>query len=92
MALDAVQLYSMLIVPSQVADMMPYHRYVQAWEFLDLPSGWDEKGPVLATGYYQVSNTVMQLIMIIDDALARACHQGEFTWAMCTSISCSGCA
>jgi hypothetical protein len=32
---------------------------------------------VLATGYYHVSATVLQLVMMMDDALAHACHQGE---------------
>jgi hypothetical protein len=51
--------------------------HVQAWEVLDPPSGWDVSGPVLATGYYHVSATVLQLVMMMDDALAHACHQGE---------------
>lgn len=50
---------------------------LQAWEVLDPPSGWDVSGPVLATGYYHVSATVLQQVMMIDDALAHACHQGE---------------
>jgi hypothetical protein len=50
---------------------------LQAWEVLDPPSGWDVSGPVLATGYYHVSATVLQLVMMMDDALAHACHQGE---------------
>eukprot|EP00878_Enallax_costatus_P008594 GHUV01008985.1.p1 GENE.GHUV01008985.1~~GHUV01008985.1.p1 ORF type:complete len:754 (+),score=301.21 GHUV01008985.1:377-2638(+) len=66
-------------------DMTFYQRYkqgkVKAWEFLDPPSGWDVKGPVLANGYYQVSNTVMQLVIMIDDALSRACHQGNTSTA-----------
>lgn len=49
---------------------------VQAWELLDPPSGWDTSGPVLATGYYQISNTALQMVMLIDDAMAQACHQG----------------
>ena len=51
--------------------------WLQAWEVLDPPSGWDVSGPVLATGYYHVSATVLQQVMMIDDALAHACHQGE---------------
>jgi hypothetical protein len=51
--------------------------WLQAWEVLDPPSGWDVSGPVLATGYYHVSATVLQLVMMMDDALAHACHQGE---------------
>jgi hypothetical protein len=49
---------------------------VQAWELLDPPSGWDTSGPVLATGYYQISNTALQLVILIDDAMAQACHSG----------------
>lgn len=52
---------------------------VQAWELLDPPSGWDTSGPVLATGYYHISNTALQMVMLIDDAMATACHQGEHT-------------
>jgi hypothetical protein len=50
--------------------------YGQAWELLDPPSGWDTTGPVLATGYYQISNTALQLVILIDDAMAQACHSG----------------
>jgi hypothetical protein len=53
------------------------YRAVQAWELLDPPSGWDTSGPVLATGYYHISNTALQMVMLIDDAMAQACHQGE---------------
>lgn len=52
-------------------------RAVQAWELLDPPSGWDTSGPVLATGYFHISNTALQMVMLIDDAMAQACHQGE---------------
>jgi hypothetical protein len=52
-------------------------RAVQAWELLDPPSGWDTSGPVLATGYYHISSTALQMVMLIDDAMAQACHQGE---------------
>ncbi|WIA09183.1 hypothetical protein OEZ85_008594 [Tetradesmus obliquus] len=62
-----------------------YQRYkegkVKAWEVLDPPSGWDVSGPVLATGYYHVSATVLQQVMMIDDALAHACHQGDISMA-----------
>lgn len=49
---------------------------VQAWELLDPPSGWDTSGPVLATGFYRISNTALQLVILIDDAMAQACHSG----------------
>lgn len=52
-------------------------RAVQAWELLDPPSGWDTSGPVLATGYFHISTTALQMVMLIDDAMAQACHQGE---------------
>jgi hypothetical protein len=32
---------------------------------------------VLATGYFHISNTALQMVMLIDDAMAQACHQGE---------------
>jgi len=50
---------------------------LQSWEVLDPPSGWDTSGPVLATGYYNISSTALQMVMLIDDAMAQACHQGE---------------
>lgn len=50
---------------------------VQAWELLDPPSGWDTAGPVLATGYYHINSSALQMVMLIDDAMAQACHQGE---------------
>lgn len=49
---------------------------MQAWELLDPPSGWDTAGPVLATGYYHINSTALQMVMLIDDAMAQACHQG----------------
>lgn len=62
-----------------------YERYrqgkVKAWEVLDPPCGWDVAGPVLATGYYCVSATLLQLVMAIDDALAYVCHQGDASMA-----------
>jgi hypothetical protein len=59
--------------------------WLQAWEVLDPPSGWDVSGPVLATGYYHVSATVLQLVMMMDDALAHACHQGEQLLQQCAA-------
>lgn len=53
----------------------------QAWELLDPPSGWDTSGPVLATGYFHISNTALQMVMLIDDAMAQACHQGDTSMA-----------
>eukprot|EP00775_Hariotina_reticulata_P007918 gene7918-8114_t len=62
-----------------------YQRYqqghVKAWEVLDPPSGWDINGPLLATGHYPVCHTVLQLVMMVDDALAYACHQGDTSMA-----------
>jgi len=56
---------------------------------LDPPSGWDINGPLLATGHYQVSHTVLQLVMMMDDALAYACHQGQCRWSTgCVAWKC----
>lgn len=49
---------------------------LQAWEALDPPCGWDTSGPLLATGYYHVTPTALQLVMLMDDALSQACEQG----------------
>ncbi|KAF6266527.1 hypothetical protein COO60DRAFT_1654215 [Scenedesmus sp. NREL 46B-D3] len=76
--------------PTVVGQPLPldasfYQRYqagnVKAWEVLDPPSGWDVLGPVLATGFYQVSATALQLVMMMDDALSHACHQGDTSMA-----------
>ena len=48
----------------------------QAWELLDPPSGWDQQGPVLASGYNQITPTVIQVAAVMDDAVSDACSSG----------------
>jgi hypothetical protein len=49
----------------------------QAWELLDPPSGWDQQGPVLASGYYQITPTIIQVAAVMDDAISDACSSGK---------------
>lgn len=49
----------------------------QAWELIDPPCGWDVQGPVLATGFYDITPSAIQMAMLMDDALSDACSAGS---------------
>jgi hypothetical protein len=43
---------------------------------------------VLATGYFHVTPTALQLVMLMDDALSQACEQGQVV-PCCAALLCA---
>jgi hypothetical protein len=86
-------------VPVTVGSPLPldglfYQRYregqVKAWEAIDPPCGWDGGGPVLATGFYQVSAAALEVAQVMDDALNDAVAAGGWLSFLGVALGCRG--
>eukprot|EP00877_Chromochloris_zofingiensis_P011162 jgi/Chrzof1/629/Cz01g23020.t1 len=97
-ARDIISAYDPHAEPVKVGMPLPldanfYERYqkgqLKAWELIDPPCGWDVQGPVLATGFYDITPSAIQMAMLMDDALSDACSAGEKVLAQAVVITVS---